>query len=148
MANTDASGSPLCRTCGTPMRPAGSCFVCESCGSTTAFPTDDQNVITVGACINGRVAIEFTGPLSKYIEGLKRYVQQVKDVRGNAYVSGESTIVANLGSRVSPEQAQEARNRIKGRCGDYLGDVTGLLVNVGNKSDRVYLQEDVPPAVA
>jgi ribonucleoside-diphosphate reductase alpha chain len=29
---TDA---PLCFTCGTKMRPAGSCFVCEGCGSTS-----------------------------------------------------------------------------------------------------------------
>jgi ribonucleoside-diphosphate reductase alpha chain len=27
--------SPLCFTCGTKMRPAGSCFVCEGCGSTS-----------------------------------------------------------------------------------------------------------------
>jgi len=29
---TDA---PLCFTCGTKMRPAGSCYVCEGCGSTS-----------------------------------------------------------------------------------------------------------------
>jgi ribonucleoside-diphosphate reductase alpha chain len=29
---TDA---PLCFTCGTKMRPAGSCFVCEGCGATS-----------------------------------------------------------------------------------------------------------------
>jgi ribonucleoside-diphosphate reductase alpha chain len=27
--------APLCLTCGTKMRPAGSCFVCEGCGSTS-----------------------------------------------------------------------------------------------------------------
>jgi ribonucleoside-diphosphate reductase alpha chain len=27
--------APLCFTCGTKMRPAGSCFVCEGCGSTS-----------------------------------------------------------------------------------------------------------------
>src|SRR5260221_2680000 len=27
--------APLCLTCGTKMRPAGSCYVCEGCGSTT-----------------------------------------------------------------------------------------------------------------
>jgi ribonucleoside-diphosphate reductase alpha chain len=27
--------APLCMTCGTKMRPAGSCFVCEGCGSTS-----------------------------------------------------------------------------------------------------------------
>ncbi|TFD05239.1 vitamin B12-dependent ribonucleotide reductase [Cryobacterium sandaracinum] len=27
--------SPLCMSCGTAMRPAGSCYVCESCGSTS-----------------------------------------------------------------------------------------------------------------
>jgi ribonucleoside-diphosphate reductase alpha chain len=27
--------SPLCMTCGTKMRPAGSCYVCEGCGSTS-----------------------------------------------------------------------------------------------------------------
>jgi ribonucleoside-diphosphate reductase alpha chain len=27
--------SPLCLTCGTKMRPAGSCYVCEGCGSTS-----------------------------------------------------------------------------------------------------------------
>ena len=31
-ASVDA---PLCLTCGTKMRPAGSCFVCEGCGSTS-----------------------------------------------------------------------------------------------------------------
>lgn len=31
-AETDA---PLCLTCGTKMRPAGSCYVCEGCGSTS-----------------------------------------------------------------------------------------------------------------
>ncbi|MGI8613918.1 MAG: hypothetical protein ACR2KL_08270, partial [Nocardioidaceae bacterium] len=31
-ASVDA---PLCFTCGTKMRPAGSCFVCEGCGSTS-----------------------------------------------------------------------------------------------------------------
>ncbi len=30
-----AVDSPLCFTCGTKMRPAGSCYVCEGCGSTT-----------------------------------------------------------------------------------------------------------------
>ena len=29
-----AVDSPLCMTCGTKMRPAGSCYVCEGCGST------------------------------------------------------------------------------------------------------------------
>jgi ribonucleoside-diphosphate reductase alpha chain len=27
--------APMCFTCGTKMRPAGSCFVCEGCGSTS-----------------------------------------------------------------------------------------------------------------
>src|SRR5262249_36193179 len=27
--------APICFTCGTKMRPAGSCFVCEGCGSTS-----------------------------------------------------------------------------------------------------------------
>jgi len=30
-----AVDSPLCFTCGTKMCPAGSCFVCEGCGSTS-----------------------------------------------------------------------------------------------------------------
>jgi ribonucleoside-diphosphate reductase alpha chain len=30
-----AADAPLCFTCGTKMRPAGSCFVCEGCGSTS-----------------------------------------------------------------------------------------------------------------
>ncbi|CAN5167897.1 vitamin B12-dependent ribonucleotide reductase [soil metagenome] len=30
-----AIDSPLCMTCGTKMRPAGSCYVCEGCGSTS-----------------------------------------------------------------------------------------------------------------
>ncbi len=30
-----AVDAPLCMTCGTKMRPAGSCFVCEGCGSTS-----------------------------------------------------------------------------------------------------------------
>jgi ribonucleoside-diphosphate reductase alpha chain len=30
-----ASDAPMCFTCGTKMRPAGSCFVCEGCGSTS-----------------------------------------------------------------------------------------------------------------
>ena len=30
-----ASDSPMCMTCGTKMRPAGSCYVCEGCGSTS-----------------------------------------------------------------------------------------------------------------
>jgi ribonucleoside-diphosphate reductase alpha chain len=30
-----ASDAPICFTCGTRMRPAGSCFVCEGCGSTS-----------------------------------------------------------------------------------------------------------------
>jgi ribonucleoside-diphosphate reductase alpha chain len=30
-----AADAPLCMTCGTKMRPAGSCFVCEGCGSTS-----------------------------------------------------------------------------------------------------------------
>lgn len=29
--------APLCFTCGTKMRPAGSCFVCEGCGSTQSM---------------------------------------------------------------------------------------------------------------
>ena len=32
LTNSDA---PLCMTCGVKMRPAGSCYVCESCGSTS-----------------------------------------------------------------------------------------------------------------
>jgi len=27
--------APMCVTCGTKMRPAGSCYVCEGCGSTS-----------------------------------------------------------------------------------------------------------------
>ena len=27
--------APLCLTCGTKMRPSGSCYVCEGCGSTS-----------------------------------------------------------------------------------------------------------------
>jgi ribonucleoside-diphosphate reductase alpha chain len=30
-----SADAPLCLTCGTKMRPAGSCFVCEGCGSTS-----------------------------------------------------------------------------------------------------------------
>jgi ribonucleoside-diphosphate reductase alpha chain len=30
-----AVDSPLCFTCGTKMRPAGSCYVCEGCGATS-----------------------------------------------------------------------------------------------------------------
>ena len=30
-----AADAPMCFTCGTKMRPAGSCFVCEGCGSTS-----------------------------------------------------------------------------------------------------------------
>jgi ribonucleoside-diphosphate reductase alpha chain len=30
-----ALDAPLCANCGTRMRPAGSCFACESCGSTS-----------------------------------------------------------------------------------------------------------------
>ena len=30
-----SSDAPLCFTCGTKMRPAGSCYVCEGCGSTS-----------------------------------------------------------------------------------------------------------------
>jgi ribonucleoside-diphosphate reductase alpha chain len=30
-----ALDAPLCFTCGVKMRPAGSCYVCESCGSTS-----------------------------------------------------------------------------------------------------------------
>jgi ribonucleoside-diphosphate reductase alpha chain len=30
-----AIDAPLCFTCGVKMRPAGSCYVCESCGSTS-----------------------------------------------------------------------------------------------------------------
>jgi ribonucleoside-diphosphate reductase alpha chain len=30
-----ALDAPLCSNCGTRMRPAGSCFACESCGSTS-----------------------------------------------------------------------------------------------------------------
>jgi ribonucleoside-diphosphate reductase alpha chain len=30
-----AADAPLCMTCGIKMRPAGSCYVCESCGSTS-----------------------------------------------------------------------------------------------------------------
>jgi ribonucleoside-diphosphate reductase alpha chain len=30
-----AADAPLCLTCGTKMRPSGSCYVCEGCGSTS-----------------------------------------------------------------------------------------------------------------
>jgi ribonucleoside-diphosphate reductase alpha chain len=30
-----AADAPLCMTCGTKMRPAGSCYACEGCGSTS-----------------------------------------------------------------------------------------------------------------
>ena len=30
-----AADAPLCLTCGTKMRPAGSCYVCDTCGSTS-----------------------------------------------------------------------------------------------------------------
>ena len=30
-----AVDAPLCMTCGTKMRPSGSCYVCEGCGSTS-----------------------------------------------------------------------------------------------------------------
>ena len=35
MITGTAVDSPLCMTCGTKMRPAGSCYVCEGCGSTS-----------------------------------------------------------------------------------------------------------------
>jgi ribonucleoside-diphosphate reductase alpha chain len=33
--NQTAIDAPLCMNCGVKMRPAGSCYVCESCGSTS-----------------------------------------------------------------------------------------------------------------
>jgi ribonucleoside-diphosphate reductase alpha chain len=30
-----AADAPLCMTCGTKMRPAGSCYACEGCGATS-----------------------------------------------------------------------------------------------------------------
>ena len=36
-----ATDAPLCMTCGTKMRPAGSCYVCEGCGSTSGCSDDD-----------------------------------------------------------------------------------------------------------
>jgi ribonucleoside-diphosphate reductase alpha chain len=30
-----SADAPLCMNCGTKMRPAGSCYVCEGCGSTS-----------------------------------------------------------------------------------------------------------------
>ena len=33
--NGNAADAPICMTCGTKMRPAGSCYVCEGCGSTS-----------------------------------------------------------------------------------------------------------------
>ena len=35
-----AVDSPLCFTCGTKMRPAGSCYVCEGCGSTSGCSSE------------------------------------------------------------------------------------------------------------
>jgi ribonucleoside-diphosphate reductase alpha chain len=35
VVNQTAIDAPLCMTCGIGMRPAGSCYVCESCGSTS-----------------------------------------------------------------------------------------------------------------
>ncbi len=35
VAHGVASDAPLCMSCGTKMRMAGSCFVCEGCGSTS-----------------------------------------------------------------------------------------------------------------
>ena len=35
MQQGTAADAPLCLTCGVKMRPAGSCYVCESCGSTS-----------------------------------------------------------------------------------------------------------------
>ena len=32
--DSKAADAPMCMTCGTKMRPAGSCYVCEGCGST------------------------------------------------------------------------------------------------------------------
>ena len=33
--DSKAADAPICMTCGTKMRPAGSCYVCEGCGSTS-----------------------------------------------------------------------------------------------------------------
>ena len=35
MLQGTTTDAPLCVTCGTKMRPAGSCYVCEGCGSTS-----------------------------------------------------------------------------------------------------------------
>ena len=35
MITGKSSDAPLCMTCGIKMRPAGSCYVCEGCGSTS-----------------------------------------------------------------------------------------------------------------
>ena len=35
MFSGKAADAPMCMTCGTKMRPAGSCYVCEGCGSTS-----------------------------------------------------------------------------------------------------------------
>ena len=35
VAHLTSADAPLCMTCGTKMRPAGSCYVCEGCGRTS-----------------------------------------------------------------------------------------------------------------
>lgn len=111
--------------------------------------SNNPNVIAVGPCVDSRVTVKFTGPLSEHINGLKRYVQQVEDVRGNAHVVlGESIIVAYLGTKVTDEQAAQARIRIRNRCRDYMHDVTGYLTNTVGSPARVDLEEDMPRAVA
>ena len=36
-----SADAPICMTCGTKMRPAGSCYVCEGCGSTSGCSGDE-----------------------------------------------------------------------------------------------------------
>jgi len=44
-----SADAPLCLTCGTKMRPAGSCYVCEGCGSTSGCQLNRPRSASPGA---------------------------------------------------------------------------------------------------
>lgn len=105
------------------------------------------NDITVGAAIHGRVTVDFRGELSRYVAGLRRYVAQAEGITDAVVVEGQTTIIVDFKSAYKHDTPEQARIRIRNRCRDYLGDVTGYMTNMSAEGSHADLIEHATPAL-
>lgn len=109
--------------------------------------SDHTNDITIGEVKDDKVAVKFYGPLSQYVQGLRRYVAQAHGVTDAIVVDGEAIIIATCKLMNERDTMEQVRIRIRNRCRDYIGDVTGYISNIGPEGSYADLIEEAQPAL-